>query len=68
MLSVLTPQYPANKYWMYMYVPNVDDTFKKAISLGCEIVDPPQTKDNDPGRRGAFKDFAGNMWSMATQN
>lgn len=24
--------YPANKYWMDVYVPNVDDTFKKAIN------------------------------------
>jgi len=39
MLSNSTPQYHANKYWMHVYVPNVDDTFKKAIELGCEIVD-----------------------------
>ncbi len=68
MLSDSTDQYPANKYWMHVYVPNVDDTFKKAIKLGCEIVDEPQIKENDPDKRGTFKDFAGNMWSVATQN
>jgi PhnB protein len=67
MLSNSTAQYPANKYWMHVYVPNVDDTFKKAITLGCEIVDEPQVKENDPDKRGTFKDFAGNMWSVATQ-
>lgn len=68
MMSDATPQYPANKYWMHVYVPNVDDIFKKAIALGCEIIDEPQTKENDPDKRGTFKDFAGNMWSVATQN
>jgi PhnB protein len=67
MLSDSTTQYPANKYWMHVYVPNVDETFEKAIKLGCEIVDKPQAKDNDPDKRGTFKDFAGNMWSIATQ-
>jgi len=68
MLSDSTDQYPANNYWMHVYVPNVDDTFKKAIELGCEPVDEPQVKENDPDKRGTFKDFAGNMWSVATQN
>ena len=68
MLSDSTAQYPANKYWMHVYVPNVDDTFNKAIKSGCEIVDEPQVKQNDPDKRGTFKDFAGNMWSVATQN
>ena len=68
MLSDSTAQYPATKYWMHVYVPDVDETFKKAIKLGCEIVDAPQLKENDPDKRGTFKDFAGNMWSVATQN
>lgn len=68
MLSDSTSQYPANKYWMHVYVPNVDETFKRAIELGCEIVELPQTKDNDPDKRGTFEDFAGNMWSVATQD
>jgi len=68
MMSDATPQYPANHYWMHVYVPDVDATFRQAVALGCEIVDMPKTKDNDPDRRGTFKDFAGNMWSVATQN
>ena len=68
MLSHSTPQYPANTYWMHVYVPHVDDIFNKAVALGCEIVDAPRTKANDPDKRGTFRDFAGNMWSVATQN
>ncbi len=67
MMSDSTPQYPATTYWMHVYVPDVDTTFRRAIELGCELVDTPNTKDNDPDRRGTFKDFAGNMWSVATQ-
>jgi uncharacterized glyoxalase superfamily protein PhnB len=67
MLADSTPQYPANKYWMHAYVSNVDETFRKAIELGCESVEEPKIKENDPDKRGTFKDFAGNMWSLATQ-
>lgn len=68
MMSDATDQYPANSYWMHVYVPDVAETFRKAIALGCGIIDQPLTKDNDPDKRGTFKDFAGNMWSVATQN
>lgn len=68
MLSEATPQFPANKYWMHVYVPDVATTFKKAIDLGCEVVAPPETKANDPDKRATFKDFAGHYWSVATQN
>ena len=67
MMSDATEQYPANKYWMHVYVPDVDAMFEKAINYGCEAVDKPQNKENDPDKRGTFKDFAGNMWSVATQ-
>jgi len=67
MLADSTPQYPANKYWMHVYVSNVDESFRKAIELGCESVEEPQIKENDPDKRGTFKDFEGNMWSVATQ-
>lgn len=68
MMSDSTPQYPANRYWMHVYVPDVDATFEKAMRLGGEAVEKPQTKANDPDKRGTFRDFAGNMWSIATQN
>lgn len=67
MMSDATEQYPANKYWMHVYVPDVDAIFEKAVNYGCEVVDKPQNKENDPDKRGTFKDFTGNMWSVATQ-
>ena len=67
MLSNATKEYPAMMLVMHVYVPNVDEIFEKAVSAGCEIIDKPKTREGDPDKRGAFKDFAGNIWSVATQ-
>jgi len=67
MMSDATPDYPAITYWMHVYVPDVDTVFQKAIDLGCESIEAPQNKARDPDKRGTFRDFAGNMWSIATQ-
>lgn len=66
MLSEATARYPQQPIIMHVYVPDVDATFKKAIDLGCELIDEPKTS-GDPDKRGTFKDFAGNMWSVSTQ-
>lgn len=52
---------------MHVYVPNVDKTFAQAIEAGCEIVKKPIENEVDPDRRGTFKDYLGNMWSVGTQ-
>ena len=51
----------------HVYVPDVDKTFDQAIAAGCEVIEKPKQQENDPDRRGTFKDFAGNMWSIGTQ-
>lgn len=66
MLSEATARYPQQPIIMHVYVPDVDATFKKAIELGCELIDEPKTS-GDLDKRGTFKDFAGNMWSVSTQ-
>lgn len=66
MLSEATSMYPPQAMVLHVYVPDVDATFKKAIDAGCELVAEPKTSD-DPDKRGTFKDFAGNMWSVSTQ-
>ena len=67
MLADSTDQYPAITLVMHVYVPNADETFEKAINAGCTIVEKPKHNEGDPDRRGTFKDFAGNMWSVGTQ-
>lgn len=52
---------------MHVYVADVDETFKRAIDAGCEIIEKPKQRAGDPDRRATFKDFAGNLWSVGTQ-
>ncbi len=67
MLGDASKKYPPVPIVMHVYVPDVDDTYKKAIDSGCESVEPPTQKGDDPDRRATFKDFAGNLWSVGTQ-
>src|SRR6478736_8702736 len=67
MLGDSSHEFPPISLVMHVYVSNVDETFKRAIDGGCEIVEQPKQREGDPDRRGTFKDFAGNMWSVGTQ-
>lgn len=67
MLGDSSDRFPQVPLVMHVYVPNVDETFDKAINAGCEIVERPKESEGDPDRRATFKDFAGNMWSVGTQ-
>jgi uncharacterized glyoxalase superfamily protein PhnB len=49
----------------YLYVPDVDDTYKRALAAGASSVEEPA--DQDYGDRNAgVKDPAGNIWYVAT--
>lgn len=67
MLGNSSNQFPPNQHLTHVYVPNVDETYKKAINMGCIPLEAPKHRDGEPNRRGSFKDFAGNTWSVATQ-
>jgi uncharacterized glyoxalase superfamily protein PhnB len=67
MIGDSSEKFPPVQIVMHVYVPNVDETFQKAIDAGCEIVGKPKEREGDPDRRATFKDFAGNMWSVGTQ-
>ena len=67
MLGDSSDKFPPVPLIMHAYVPNVDETFEKAIEAGCEIVEKPKEREGDPDRRATFKDFAGNVWSVGTQ-
>lgn len=67
MLGDASEKFPPMPLVMHVYVANVDETYRKAIAAGCEVVDPPKERAGDPDRRATFKDFAGNMWSVGTQ-
>ena len=60
-------KFPVYTHLMHVYVPDVDKTYQKALDLGCESVYPPKESNEDPDKRGAVKDFAGNIWTVSTQ-
>jgi uncharacterized glyoxalase superfamily protein PhnB len=59
-------KYPASPVSLHVYVPDVDETYGRALTAGAMSVQEPQQKD-DPDRRGGVKDPAGNTWWIATQ-
>jgi PhnB protein len=67
MLGESSEQFQPTTFVMHVYVPDVDEVFEKALSLGCVSVEQPNEREGDPNRRGTFKDFAGNFWSVGTQ-
>ena len=60
-------QFPPNKLLTHIYVSDVEKTFQKAVDLGFEPLEKPKEREGDPDRRGSLRDFAGNIWSIATQ-
>ncbi|MDF2962106.1 MAG: hypothetical protein K0S39_3841 [Paenibacillus sp.] len=67
MLGDSSEEFPPNNLLIHVYVSNVDEVFNKAIEFGCISMEAPREREGDPDRRGTFKDFAGNVWSIATQ-
>jgi PhnB protein len=56
---------PSMSAAVYVYVPDVDATYKKALSLGAKSLREP--KDESWGDRvGGVKDTSGNSWWIAT--
>jgi len=67
MMGNSSDQFPPNQHLTHVYVPNADETYKKAINMGCIPLEAPKHRVGEPNRRGSFNDFAGNTWSVATQ-
>ncbi len=51
---------------LYVYVPDVDATYKKAMSEGATSVEEPADQEYGD-RRAAFSDPAGNKWYVASR-
>lgn len=50
---------------VFLYVPNVDASWEKAVAAGCEVLQPLQNQFWGD-RYGKLKDPFGHQWSMAT--
>lgn len=65
MISEASDMYPANPAMYYIYVEDVDATYKKALESGAESVREPA--DQFYGDRSCLvKDGTGNSWGFAT--
>lgn len=67
MLGESSEKYPPVPMVIHVYVPDVDAVFQKAVQAGCEIIEQPTKREGDPDRRATFRDVAGNLWSVGTQ-
>jgi uncharacterized glyoxalase superfamily protein PhnB len=65
MLSDARAQWPAQPTGMYLYVPDVDELYDRAIKAGAQSINAP--RDEFYGDRMAgIKDPSGNTWWIAT--
>ena len=65
MMGKASDDYPPKPAMIYIYVENVDEVFKKALSLGAKsIMEPADMFYGD--RNGGFEDEQGISWWVAT--
>lgn len=57
------PPMPAH---VHVYVPDVDDTYRRALEAGATSVQEPVQK-GDEDKRGGVKDAGGTTWWIATK-
>ncbi len=67
MLGQVGGKWPAVPASLHVYVADVDETYRRALSAGGESVQEPEQRGGDPDRRGGVRDPAGNTWWIATQ-
>src|SRR5262245_53017517 len=52
--------------FLELYVPNVDEVYRRAIDAGCKELQPVLDAHWEPLRFGCVQDPAGNSWTIAT--
>ena len=58
--------WPALTSHVHIYVPDVDDTYRRALESGATGVQEPVKKD-DADKRGGVTDAGGTTWWIATK-
>jgi PhnB protein len=65
MVSDATPEFPAMKVGVHIYVADVDTVYARALQAGARKKQDVQDQFYGD-RSGSFYDPAGNLWSVAT--
>jgi PhnB protein len=64
--DAIPPEWPAFPSHVHVYVPDVDEIYRKALDAGAESVQEPVKKD-DEDKRGGIKDAGGTTWWISTK-
>lgn len=67
MLGQGREEFPSFPVWIHAYVPDVDETYRRALAAGGRSVQEP-VKDDNLDKRGGVMDPAGNTWWIATMS
>lgn len=57
---------PTVRSHVHIYVPDVDEVYRRALEAGAVTVQEPVPKD-DADKRGGFKDANGTTWWISTR-
>jgi uncharacterized glyoxalase superfamily protein PhnB len=60
------PAWPAAPAHVHVYVPDVDDTYRRALAAGAASVQVPVQR-GDENKRGAVQDAGGTTWWISTK-
>lgn len=66
MLGESLEGWPAISTHVHVYVPDVDETYRRALAAGATSVQEP-AKKQDADKRGGVKDPTGTTWWIATK-
>lgn len=66
MLADAVPDWPPIGAHVHIYVPDVDDTYRRALEAGATGVQEPVQKD-DEDKCGGVKDAGGTTWWISTR-
>jgi PhnB protein len=66
MIADGTEHWPPIRSHVHVYVPDVDETYRRALEAGATSAQEP-TKGDDEDRRGGVVDAGGTTWWIATR-
>jgi uncharacterized glyoxalase superfamily protein PhnB len=66
MLADSTEEWPPVPSLVHVYVPDVDQTYRRALAAGATSVQEP-AQQGDEDKRGGVKDAGGTTWWIATR-
>lgn len=67
MIAAASAEDAAFQTWLHVYVPDVDDVYRRALAAGGRSIMEPTVRGGDSDKRGAVADPAGNTWWISTQ-